>query len=46
MNEYTFNRKLYKLVTDLNNHPHKDELLNIMSQQIEEDCVKVDLTNN
>lgn len=46
MNEQTFNRRFNQLVTLVNIHPHKDELLNIMSQQIEEDCVKVDLTNN
>lgn len=41
MSEHTFNRRLDQLVTLVNIHPHKEELLNIMSQQIEEDCVTV-----
>ena len=41
MNEQTFNRRLDQLVTLINIHPYKEELLNIMSQQIEEDCVTV-----
>ena len=41
MNEHTFNRRYDQLVTLINIHPHKEELLNIMSQQIEEDCVTV-----
>ena len=41
MNEQTFDRRLNQLVTLLNVHPHKDELLNIMQQQLAEDCVTV-----
>ena len=41
MNEHTFNRRFDQLVTELNNHKHKDELLNIMKQQFLEDCVTV-----
>ena len=41
MNEQTFNRRLNELVTLVNIHPHKDELLNIMQQQMEEDYVTV-----
>ena len=42
MNEQTFDRRYQQLVTLLNNHKHKDELLNIMKQQMVEDCVTVD----
>ena len=42
MNEQTFNRRFKQLVTLINIHPHKDELLNIMKQQMVEDCVTVD----
>jgi hypothetical protein len=41
MKEQTFNRRLNQLVTLINIHPYKEELLNIMKQQMEEDCVKV-----
>ena len=41
MKERTFNRRLNQLVTLVNIHPHKEELLNIMQQQMEEDCVTV-----
>ena len=37
MNEQNFTRKLEQLVTELNNHPNKTELLNIMQQQVAED---------
>ena len=42
MNEQTFDRRYQQLVTLINIHPHKDELLNIMKQQMAEDCVTVD----
>ena len=42
MSEHTFNRRLYKLVTEVNNHPYKKELLNIMQQQLVDDTVIVD----
>lgn len=45
MNEQTFNRRFNQLVTLVNIHPHKEELLNIMSQQLEEDCVTVNTDN-
>ena len=41
MNEHTFNRRFNQLVTLVNIHPHKKELLNIMKQQMAEDCVTV-----
>ena len=42
MNEHTFNRRFKQLVTLINIHPNKEELLNIMKQQMVEDCVTVD----
>ena len=39
MNERTFTRRLNQFVTILNNHKHKDELLNIMQQQLADDSV-------
>jgi len=41
MNERTFDRRYNQLVTLINIHPHKEELLNIMKQQMAEDCVTV-----
>ena len=41
MNEHTFDRRYNQLVTLVNIHPHKTELLNIMQQQINEDTVIV-----
>ena len=42
MTERTFNRRYNQLVTLLNNHPNKTELLNIMQQQIKDDTVILD----
>ena len=41
MNEKTFNIRKAQLLRDVDKHPHKYELLNIMQQQIAEDCVTV-----
>ena len=37
MNEHTFDRRLYKLVVDVHNHSHCDELLQIMAEQVADD---------
>ena len=37
MNSKTFNRRLQTLSSELYQHAHKDELLNIMSQQVLDD---------
>jgi len=37
MNEQTFNRKLERLLIDINNHTHKDEILNIIAEQVSDD---------
>ena len=37
MNEQTFNRRFEQLVTLVNNHVHKDELLRIMTEQVADD---------
>ena len=42
MNERTFNRRYNQLVTLINIHPNKTELLNIMQQQIKDDTVILD----
>ena len=42
MTEHTFNRRYNQLVTLLNNHPNKSELLNIMQQQLKDDTVILD----
>ena len=42
MTEHTFNRRYNQLVTLINIHPNKLELLNIMQQQIEDDTVILD----
>ena len=42
MTERTFNIRKAELLRDINKHPHKDELLNIMQQQLADDFVTVD----
>ncbi len=37
MNPKTFNKRLQTLSSEIYNHAHKDELLNIMSQQLADD---------
>ena len=37
MNEQNFTRKLDQFVTELNNHAYKDELLQIMTEQVSDD---------
>ena len=41
MNEHTFNKRLQQLVTLVNIHPNRDELLRIMTEQVADDtdCV-------
>tara|TARA_R100001443_G_scaffold26797_2_gene40109 strand:- start:4169 stop:4312 length:144 start_codon:yes stop_codon:yes gene_type:complete len=41
MTEQTFNIRKAELLRDLNIHPHKDEILNIMQQQIADESVIV-----
>ncbi len=41
MNERTFNIRKAELLRDINKHPHKNELLNIMQQQLVDDYVTV-----
>ncbi|ADD95357.1 hypothetical protein [uncultured phage MedDCM-OCT-S05-C243] len=42
MNERTFDRRYNQLVTLLNIHPNKEELIYIMQQQIDDDIVRLD----
>ena len=37
MNEQTFNRRYNQLVTLINIHPNRDELLRIMQEQVTDD---------
>ena len=37
MNEQTFNKRLNQLVTLVNLHPHREELLQIMQEQVTDD---------
>ncbi len=37
MNEQNYTRKLKQFVIELNNHPYKSELLNIMTEQVADD---------
>ena len=37
MNTRTFNKRLQTLSSEIHRHPNADELLNIMSQQLEDD---------
>ena len=37
MNEQTFNRRFEQLVTLIENHPHRKELLQIMTEQVLDD---------
>ena len=42
MKEHTFNKRYNQLVTLINIHPNKTELLNIMQQQLKDDTVILD----
>ena len=37
MNEHTYTKRLTQLVTELNNHANKYELLRIMTEQVADD---------
>ena len=37
MNEQTFTRKLEQLVTILGYHPHREEILQLMEEQVSDD---------
>ena len=37
MNEKTYTRRYNKLYNDISIHPHRDELLELMYQQIQDD---------
>lgn len=46
MNENTYLRRYDSLLRDISVHPHKDELLNIMYQQVQDDCAEVKIPTN
>lgn len=39
MTEETFNRRLEKLITDVMQHPHSEEILKLAAEQIADDTV-------
>jgi hypothetical protein len=39
MTERTFERRLQQLIADIMQHPHKDELLMLMQEQLEDDTL-------
>jgi len=41
MNQRTFNIRYAELLRDVNRHPHRTELLNILKQQLADDTVTV-----
>ena len=41
MNEQTFNRRFEQLVTLIENHPHREELLQMMREQVQDDAKTV-----
>ena len=41
MNKRTFNIRYAELLRDVNKHPHRTELLNILQQQLADDTVTV-----
>lgn len=43
MNSTTYTRRYDKLVKEISIHPHKDEILDIMYQQLQDDSDKVNI---
>ena len=41
MNKRTFQIRYAELLRDVNRHPHKSELLNILQHQLADDTVKI-----
>jgi len=41
MNEQNFNRKLDSLVKTINIHPHREEILQLIQEQVSDDTYKV-----
>mgnify|MGYP001194863510 CR=1 FL=1 len=41
MNEQTFNRRFNQLVTLVNSHPKRNELLRLMTEQVTDDTEEV-----
>ena len=46
MNKKTFTKRYDTLLRDISIHPYKDELLNIMYQQVQDDCAEVKIPTN
>ena len=41
MNEQTFNKRFNQLVTLVNTHPHREELLQMMREQVQDDAKNI-----
>jgi len=41
MNNTTYNRRLAELIKDVMHHPHKDELLQLAQDQLDDDRTKL-----
>ena len=41
MNETTYDRRVAQLIKDVENHPHKDEILCLAQEQLEDDQYKL-----
>jgi len=46
MNSKTFNKRYDTLLRDISIHPYKDELLNIMYQQVQDDFAEVKIPSS
>ena len=46
MNEQTFNRRFKQLTTLITTHPHRDELLTLMQEQVTDDTSDVIIEAN
>jgi hypothetical protein len=45
MTEQTFERRLQQLISEVMQHPHKDELLELTQQQLDDDTFVLPLYN-
>jgi len=41
MTEQTFNRRLNQLIVEIENHNHRDELLQLMKEQLLDDTMEI-----
>lgn len=46
MSEQTFSRRLQQLISQLENHPHREEIIKLASEQLIDDSTFVPLSSN